>query len=107
MIEDSFIILLSSFLCLEKFHHHGGTRLIPYNRSKPNPDVIRKYHAATLPEAVDGVRALQEQGSFIDCGGVMAQEYVFSEVNRRVKGQIAPGLRKVEIVPAKLIPTIV
>ena len=75
------------------------------DRSKPNPDVIRKYHAATLPEAVDGVRALQEQGSFIDCVGVMAQEYVLSEVNRRVKEQIAPGLRKVEIVPAKLANT--
>ena len=38
-------------------------------------------------------------------GGVMAQEYVLSEVNRRVKEQIAPGLRKVEIVPAKLANT--
>lgn len=35
-------------------------------------------------------------------GGVMAQEYVLSEVNRKVKAQIAPGLRNVEIVPAKL-----
>ena len=38
-------------------------------------------------------------------GGVMAQEYVLSEVNRRVKEQIAPGLRQVEIVPAKLANT--
>ena len=30
----------------------------------------------------------------------MAQEYVLSEVNRKVKAQIAPGLRIVEIVPA-------
>lgn len=35
-------------------------------------------------------------------GGVMAQEYVISEVNRRVKRQIAPGMRGVRIVPAKL-----
>lgn len=35
-------------------------------------------------------------------GGVMAQEYVLAEVNRKVKKQIAPGLRSVEIVPAKL-----
>ena len=35
-------------------------------------------------------------------GGVMAQEYVISEINRKVKRQIAPGLQKVEIVPAKL-----
>lgn len=35
-------------------------------------------------------------------GGVMAQEYVVSEVNRRVGMQIAPSLRSVEIVPAKL-----
>ena len=32
----------------------------------------------------------------------MAQEYVISEINRKVKRQIAPGLQKVEIVPAKL-----
>lgn len=38
-------------------------------------------------------------------GGVMAQEYVLAEVNRRVKEQIAPGLRAVEIVPAKLANT--
>ena len=35
----------------------------------------------------------------------MAQEYVLSEVNRKVKAQIAPGLRIVEIVPAKLANT--
>lgn len=35
-------------------------------------------------------------------GGVMAQEYVLSEVNRKVKAQIAPSLRNVEIIPAKL-----
>ena len=38
-------------------------------------------------------------------GGIMAQEYVLSEVNRKVKAQIAPGLRIVEIVPAKLANT--
>lgn len=38
-------------------------------------------------------------------GGVMAQEYVLAEVNRKVKKQIAPGLRGVEIVPAKLANT--
>lgn len=34
--------------------------------------------------------------------GVMEQDYVISELNRKVKTQIAPGLRIVEIVPAKL-----
>ena len=34
-----------------------------------------------------------------------AQEYVLSEVNRKVKAQIAPGLGIVEIVPAKLANT--
>ena len=38
-------------------------------------------------------------------GGIMAQEYVLSEVNRKVKAQIAPGLGIVEIVPAKLANT--
>ena len=38
-------------------------------------------------------------------GGIMAQEYVLLEVNRKVKAQIAPGLRIVEIVPAKLANT--
>lgn len=38
-------------------------------------------------------------------GGVMAQEYVLSEVNRKVKEQIAPGLRNVDIVPAELANT--
>ena len=32
-------------------------------------------------------------------------EYVLSEVNRKVKAQIAPGLGIVEIVPAKLANT--
>ena len=35
----------------------------------------------------------------------MAQEYVLSEVNRKVKKQLSPGLRKVEIVPAQLANT--
>ena len=38
-------------------------------------------------------------------GGIMAQEYVLSEVNRKVTAKIAPGLRIVEIVTAKLANT--
>lgn len=44
-------------------------------------------------------------GRIILGGGVMAQEYVLSEVNRKVKKQLSPGLRKVEIVPAQLANT--
>lgn len=35
-------------------------------------------------------------------GGVMAQESVIREINRRVKQQLSPGLSHVELVPAKL-----
>lgn len=35
-------------------------------------------------------------------GGVMEQEYVLKNVQTRVKKQLAPGLRMVELVPAKL-----
>ena len=35
-------------------------------------------------------------------GGVMAQEYILKEVNRKVKTQLAPGLKIVELVPAQL-----
>ena len=35
-------------------------------------------------------------------GGVMAQDYVLSQVKKQVKAQLSPGLSHVEIVPAKL-----
>lgn len=35
-------------------------------------------------------------------GGVMAQQYVLSEVNRKVQKQLSPNLRDVTIVPAQL-----
>lgn len=35
-------------------------------------------------------------------GGVMAQEYVISEIHQKVKKQLPPSLQKVEIIPARL-----